>query len=208
MTEARMRSTTLQNLKEFQRLWGKNNLGAVVFGTTKSGKIRSETFATREKQLSDVYWKDFKKQGVMVFNLLPSRESARELVDTVLDRVQAEQRVLLIQKELVDLAKTLPATEAWMELKYTLEEIMEDQKKALAGDNVTEEQMAVNKQKIARVASQVKQIMTELSFSQRLWKFFGLVSCCAFSVSIYDHLSFVSGRLRKTQQVCGIVYLT
>ena len=145
MTDARMRGTTLENLKEFQRLCGKNNLGAVIFGTTKSGKLGSETFARREKQLSDVYWKDFKKQGAMVFKLLPSHESARQLVKTVLDRVQAEQRVLLIQKELVDLAKTLPATEAWRELKHTLEEIMEDQKKALPGDNVTEEQMAVNK---------------------------------------------------------------
>lgn len=174
MTDARMRGTTLQNLKVFQKLCGKKNLGAVVFGTTKSGKLTPEAFARREKQLSDVYWKDFKKQGATVFKLYPSHESARQLVQTVLDRVQEEQRVLRIQEELVEFAKTLPATEAGKELKYTLEEIMEHQKRALAGDNLTEEQIALHQQKIATIAPQIKQMTAKLSFSQRLLKFFGL----------------------------------
>ena len=95
---------------------------------------------------------------------------------------------MLIQNELVDLAKTLPATEAGKELKYTLEEIMEHQKKALAGDNLTEEQIAAHKQKIAKVATQIKQLQP--SSSQRFLKFFGLVGCFAFSLSMYNHLSF------------------
>ena len=44
-----MRRTTLQNLKVFQKLCGKNNLGAVVFGTT-SGNLTPEAFARREKE--------------------------------------------------------------------------------------------------------------------------------------------------------------
>jgi len=187
MTDARMRGTTLQNLKVFQGLCGKKNLGAVVFGTTKSGKLTPEAFARREKQLSDVYWKDFKRQGAIVFKLLPSHQSADQLVKTVLDRVHGEERVLLIQKELVDLARILPATEAGKELKYTLDDIMEHQKKALAGDNLTEEQIIAHKQKIATIAPQIKQM--KLSFSQRLMQFFGLVSCFASSLSMYDHLS-------------------
>ena len=182
MTDARMRGSTLQNLKVFQKLCGKNNLGAVVFGTTKSGKLTPAVFARREKQLSDDYWKDFKRKGAIVFKLLPSHESARQLVATVLDRVQEEERVLLIQNELVDFAKTLPATEAGKELKYTLEEIMEHQKKALAGDELTEEQIAAHKQKIAKIAPQLKQLKP--SFSQRLLKFFGLVSCFSFSLNV------------------------
>ena len=93
MTDARMRGTTLQNLKVFRGLCGKKNIGAVVFGTTKSGKLTPEAYARREKQLSDVYWKDFKKQGAIVFKLLPSHESARQLVNIVLDRVQREAAV-------------------------------------------------------------------------------------------------------------------
>jgi len=186
MTDARMRGTTLQNLKVFQRLCGKKNLGAVVFGTTKSGKLTPEKFASREKQLSDVYWKDFKRQGAIVFKLLPSHESALKLVHTVLDRVHGEERILLIQKELVDLAKILPATEAGKELKYTLDEIMEHQKRALAGDNLTEEQIAAHQQKIATIAPQIKEM--KLSFTQRLLQFFGLVSYFASSLSLYDHL--------------------
>ncbi|KIJ92590.1 hypothetical protein K443DRAFT_13482 [Laccaria amethystina LaAM-08-1] len=174
MTDARMRGTTLQNLKVFQRLCGKKNLGAVVFGTTKSGKLTPETFAKRENQLSDVYWKDFKKQGAIVFKLLPSRESARQLVQTVLGRVQADERVLRIQEELVELAKTLPATEAGKELKYTLEEILEHQKRALDGDHLTEEQIAAHKQKIATIAPQIKQMTAKFSFSQFFLKMFGL----------------------------------
>ena len=42
--------------------------------------------------LSDVYWKDFKKQGAIV-KLLPSHESARRLVNIVLDRAQREAAV-------------------------------------------------------------------------------------------------------------------
>ena len=187
MTDARMQGTTLQSLKVFQKLCGKKNLGAVVFGTTKSGELTPETYAEREKQLSDVFWKDFKKQGALVFKLLPSHESARQLVATVLDRVREDERVLLIQHELVDLAKTLPETEAGKELKYTLEEIMEHEKRALASDNLTQEQIEAHKQKIATIAPQLKQMTTKLSFSQRLSKSFGLVSCFAFSSSIFDH---------------------
>ena len=93
MTDARMRGTTLQNLKVFQRLCGKENLEAVVFGTTKTGKVPPAALARREKQLSDVCWKDFKKQGAIVFKLLPSHESARQLVNIILDRVQREAAV-------------------------------------------------------------------------------------------------------------------
>ena len=189
MTDARMRGPTLQNLKVFQWLCGKKNLGAVVFGTTKSGKLTPEAFARREKQLSDVYWKDFKKRGAIVFKLLPSHESADQLVKTVLDRVHGEECVLLIQKELVDLAKALPATEAGKELKFTLEEIMEHQKKALAGDNLTPEQIAAHQQKIETIAPQIKQMTAKFSFSQRLLKFFGLVSSFSFSLSMHDILS-------------------
>ena len=187
MTDARMRGTTLQNLKVFQKLCGKKNLGAVVFGTTKSGKLPPQAFARREKQLSDVYWKDFKKQGAIVFKLHTSHDSARQLVETVLRRLREDERVLRIQEELVELAKTLPATEAGKELKYTLEEIREHQKRALVGDNLTEEQAAAHKQKIERIAQQIRQL--KLPFSERLSKFFGLVSSFEFPLSMYVILS-------------------
>ena len=189
MTDARMRGSTLQNLKVFKMLCGRNNLGAVVFGTTKSGKLPPNTFARRQQQLSDEYWTDFQNQGAIVFKLLPSHESAHQLVETVLGRVQEHERTLRIQEELVDLAKILPATEAGKELKYTLEEIMEHQKRALAGDNLTQQQIEAHKQKIATIASQIKQL--KLSFSQRLLKFFGLVSSFEFSLSMYDILSLL-----------------
>ena len=202
MTDARMRGTTVQNIKLFQKLSGKKNLQAVVFGTTKSGKLTPDAFARREKQLSDVYWKDFKKQGAIVFKLLPSHESAGQLVNTVLDRLKEEERVLRVQEELAELAKTIPATEGGKKLKYTLEEIMEHQKRALVGDNLTEEQTAAHKQKIATVAiaiaQQIKQRTLELS--QRLLKFFGLVSGLAFSLSMYDLLSLC---LRAVEDATG-----
>lgn len=172
MTDARMRGTTLQNLHVFRKLCGKENLESVVFGTTKSGKLTPEAFARREKQLSDVYWKEYKKQGAKVLKLLPSHESARELVETVLGRVRDDERVLRIQEELVDLAKGLPANQAGKELKDTLEEIMEHMKRTLAGDNVTEDEIAAHKQRIATVASKARPM--RLSFTQRLLKFFGL----------------------------------
>ena len=199
MTDARMRGTTLQNLQVFRGLCGKKNLGAVVFGTTKSGKLTPEAFARREQQLSDVYWKDFKKRGAIVFKLLPSQKSADQLVKTVLDRVEGEQRVLLIQKELVDLAKTLPTTEAGKNLKYTLMELMEHQNKALAGDNLTEEQIAAYNKKIATIIPQIEhlQVTEKLTFSQRLLKFFGLVSCFAFAISMYDHPSLCLRAVEK-----------
>ena len=184
-----MRGAALQNLKIFQKLCGKKNLGAVVFGTTKSDDLGPEEFVSREKQLSDVYWKDFKKQGAIVFKLHTSHDSARQLVETVLRRLREDERVLRIQEELVELTKTLPATEAGKELKYTLEEIMEHHKKAVAGDNLTEEQIAEHKQKIATVAQQIKQITVKLSFSQRLLKFFGLVSSFSFSLPLHVHPS-------------------
>ena len=114
-----MRLQTYQSLKVFQGLCGNQNLGAVVFAVTRFGKLTPEVAASRKAVLSDMYWKDFKKQGVIVFDLRPSHESACQLVDIVLNRVQKE-RVLLIQKELVDFAKKLPATEAAKELRFSL----------------------------------------------------------------------------------------
>ena len=208
MTDARMRGTTLQNLNVFKKLCGKKNLGAVVFGITKSSKLTPEAYARREQQLADVYWKDFKKQGAIVFKLQTSRESARQLVETVLARVQEDRVKLRIQEELVELDKKLPETEAGKELKMSLEEIMVHHKRALAGENLTKEQIAAHHQKIATIAPQIQ--LLKLSFSQRLLMFFGLVSCFAFSLSMTIH-RFVSGPLRKTQVVCGpgmLIYST
>ncbi|EDR05789.1 uncharacterized protein LACBIDRAFT_294762 [Laccaria bicolor S238N-H82] len=172
MTDARMRGTTLQNLHVFRKLCGKENLESVVFGTTKSGKLTPEVFARREKQLSDGYWKEFKKQGAIVFKLLDSHESARELVQKVLDRLKEEQHVLRIQEEIVDVARILPATKAGRKLKYTLEEIMEHQRRALAGKPLTPEQIEEHERKIATVASQAEEL--KLSLGQRLRIFFHL----------------------------------
>ena len=93
MTDASMRGATLQNLEVYQRLSGKENLEAVIFGITKSSKVPPAVLARREKEFSDMYWKDFEKQGAIVFKLLPSQESARQLVNMVLDRVQREAAV-------------------------------------------------------------------------------------------------------------------
>ena len=186
VTDVRMQRMTVQTSRGFQMLCGKKNLKAVVFA--KSGKLTPEAIARHEKQSSNVYLNNFKKQEAIFFKLLPSHESVDQLVKTVLDRVYAEERVLLIQKELVDLAKMLPTTEVGKILQYTLEEIMEHQNRALAGGSLTPEQIAVHQQKIEMIAPQIKQITVIFSFSQRLLKFFGLVSCFAFSLSMYDHL--------------------
>ncbi|EDR05917.1 uncharacterized protein LACBIDRAFT_302598 [Laccaria bicolor S238N-H82] len=76
ITEGRMRGTTFKNLRVFQGLCGEKKIRAVVFGTTKSGKLTPEAFARREKHLSDTYWKNFTEKGAIVFKLLPSHDSA------------------------------------------------------------------------------------------------------------------------------------
>ena len=195
MADARMRGKPIQNLEVFQRLCGKKNLGAVVFGATKSGKLTPETFSRREKQLSDVYWKDFKKQGAIVFKLLPSHESAGQLVETILDRLKEEEHVL---RDLVEVAKILPVTKAWKELKDSFQEIIDHHKRTVAGDNLTEEQTAAHEEKIATVALLIKQRTLELT--QRLLKFFGLVSGLTFCLSMYDLLSLC---LRAVEDATG-----
>ena len=195
MTDARMRGNPIQNLKVFQGLCGKNNLGAVVFGITKSGKYTPDAFARCEKQLSDVYWKDFKKQGATVFKLLPSHESAGQLVKKVLDRLKEEEHVL---RDLVEVAKILPVTKAGKELKDSFQEIIDHHKRAVAGDTLTEEQTTAHEQKIATVAQLIKQRALELT--QRLLKFFGLVSGLTFCLSMYDLSSLC---LRAVEDATG-----
>ena len=58
--------TTYQNIKVFQKLCGNNNLGAVVFTTTKSQKVTPKLFATRKMLLSNMYLKDFRQGGVRI----------------------------------------------------------------------------------------------------------------------------------------------
>jgi hypothetical protein len=119
---------------------------------------------------------------------------------------------LRIQEELVELAKTLPATEAGKELKYTLEELLEHQKRALAGDHPTDRAncSAPTKNCDDRRANQADDDETfvlatsfEVVWAGELF-LHSLYQC----TTIYH---FVSGWLRETQQVCArgkMIYLT
>ncbi|KAG5651160.1 hypothetical protein H0H81_009652 [Sphagnurus paluster] len=94
---------------------------------TKWSLIRTEVGIAREKQLAHDYWKDIIKQGSKMFRLdqPPEGKTALQIFED--HKLVAE--ALEIQTELVKVEKLLAETEAGRTLRYTLEELLENQKR-------------------------------------------------------------------------------
>jgi len=139
ISQTRMFGTARKNLTMFNKLCGDDALKNVILVTTKWDDIERGVGRRREQQLSNTYWKKMLSQGSQMARFMNTQESAWEIIDLVLlkDPVNA-----LIQKELIDLQKHLPETEAGKTLRYTLQELLEAQKemaRQLQNDDGTQE---------------------------------------------------------------------
>ncbi|KAF9004213.1 P-loop containing nucleoside triphosphate hydrolase protein [Cyathus striatus] len=139
ISQTRMLGTTRKNLEMFHKLCGDDALSSVVLGTTKWSEVAQDVGDKRVKQLRDNFWKDMIEKGSDVFKFEKTNQSAWNMVNHLLQK-HKDVESLRLQKELVDLQKIIPDTDAGKELRYSLEELLKMQK-----DKATEEQLQKTK---------------------------------------------------------------
>jgi hypothetical protein len=121
-----MFGTSRKNLTMFNKLCGEDASRNIILATTKWSHVALDAGQRREEQLSDTYWREMIAHGSSMARFMNTKKSASEIVKLILKKPPMD--ALLIQEELVDLQKRLPETEAGMTLRYTLQELLEDQK--------------------------------------------------------------------------------
>jgi hypothetical protein len=132
ISEGRTLRTARTNFDMFRKLCGEEAEAAVIIATTKWSEVTPELGERREAKLCDEDWKEIIRLGLGVRRFEDSQQSAQSIVDVILDRVEhknAVGEVLQIQRELVDLQRYIPETEAGNTLRYTLQQVLEMQGK-------------------------------------------------------------------------------
>jgi len=113
------RGTPLKNLRMFEELCGKNAFHNVVLTTTMWDEVDEETGEERERELTANYWRTMLEHGSTTSRFLGTRESAFNVIDPIIEAANGRSSVLL-QNELVDMRKSLPATSAGRVLFSTM----------------------------------------------------------------------------------------
>ena len=118
-----MAGTPLKNLRMFEELCGKNAFQNIILATTMWDEVDEETGEAREEELKTKYWRSMLERNSTTSRFMRTRESALALIDPLIDEANIRISVLL-QKEMVDMRKKLPATSAGQELFSTMEELV------------------------------------------------------------------------------------
>ena len=180
ISQTRMHGTSRRNLVVFSRLCGDSALDKVILATTKWNKVEEGEGTERELDLRGMFWKKMISQGSTMFRFTGTYESAWDIVRHIL-QPRILPLSLLIQRELVDLQKLLPETEAGQCLREALEHLLEEQKgiaHRLEGDQNlqrNEELRAkyeANQREIRSTLVQIKNL--KIPLGRRIARLFGL----------------------------------
>jgi len=109
----------------FKRLCGNDAASNVVLVTTKWAQVDESVGREREQELAELYWKQMLDRGSRVDRFKHSYESAWDIIAPIVEKDALDY--IQIQRELVDLRKRLPDTDAGRALRGDLKEIFEEQ---------------------------------------------------------------------------------
>ena len=137
----------------FHRLCGDKALARVVLGTTNWGEVDEEKGKDREKDLATNFWKTMIDSGSKMLRFDNTKESARAFLDTILGQLKIDENgeiknyiALRIQKELVELDRSMPETAASQKLRSTLKQRLELQKGNGDSENAAALSASIEKQ--------------------------------------------------------------
>ena len=172
-----------QNLAVFQDLCGHKALSSVIIGITKSGDIPQEVSEKRRDEISSKYWKNMIKAGASVYSLGNDTTSARDLLTIILQNITPSTTEFVeIQNEVVAQEKLVSETKAAKQLKSTLKEVLEMQKKlALQAENDAERRKE-HSDNVNKLDAQINALKVPLS--RRVLAAFGLVSALLLKKSL------------------------
>jgi len=174
-----MLGSVRQNLAVFQDLCGNKAFSSTIIGTTMSDKISQEVSERRSNEISSTYWKGMIEAGATVYPLGNDTASARNMLTIILQNVKLSQgpsepstETVEVQYEVVDQVKLVSETKAGKQLKSTLKEVLEMQKKlALQAENHAERRKE-HSDNVNKLDIQINAL--KVPFSRRLLAAFGL----------------------------------
>ncbi|KAF5321519.1 hypothetical protein D9619_000408 [Psilocybe cf. subviscida] len=180
ISQVRMRGTARRNTDVFKKLCGEDIMQYVALCTTMWEGVSLETGNARENQLRDTYWKDMTDEGAQIMRIRRESASAWRAVNAILTRHKGgleDFTIMSIQKELVDLQKLLPDTEAGKSLRASLEKELEQQKQRMkqlvesAGPNGSQEQQR-QREEIQKTLDHIATL--NISVPRRILNFFAV----------------------------------
>ena len=123
ISDNRMAGTPLKNLRMFEELCGKNAFHNVILTTTMWDDVEEEVGEEREKELITNYWRAMLERDSTTSRFLRTRESAFDIIEPLIEAANKRSSVLL-QDELVNMRRSLPATAAGRELFSTMGQLV------------------------------------------------------------------------------------
>jgi hypothetical protein len=180
ISQARMLGSLRHNFQMFNKLCGNEAARNVILVTTKWDQVAKPTGESRERQLENSFWQEILRVGSRNLRFRHTRESAWEIVDAIIERNSIND--VFIQRELVDLMKILPETDAGNVLRYTLKELLETYKSAAnqlrrdekeANGEDEKQRLADIEERLRGTIAQIREMRVPLS--RRILKFLGLV---------------------------------
>ena len=127
ISQDRITEVARKNLSVFKKLCGDRAVKHVVLATTKWSSLANETINQRETELRETFWTSMSSKGSPMTQFKGTMESAQEIVRDILTNRSTDVS-LRIQKELVDLKKYLPQTDAGKTLYYDLKRLLDQLK--------------------------------------------------------------------------------
>ena len=120
ISDNRMGSTPLRNLRQFEDLCGKNRFRNIVLTTTMWDAVDEEIGKAREEELRSDFWKGMIARGSTIARFDGTHDSTLRVIRPLLDAAN-DRHLLLLQKEVVDIELNLCATPAGQELRPKLQ---------------------------------------------------------------------------------------
>lgn len=177
----------MQESRHVQKTCGDDALRNVVlgttkwgYGTTKWGYANAKADQRRETQLQDTYWKEMVQHGSVIMQVHSDSSSTWDIINHIL--CNEEINFVLTQAEILDLQKAIPDTEAGKMLRYTFQELLEQQKNIAhklergnttkKGDTLVQEELLENRQRMDETIGQIHELKVPLGV--RIKRFFRL----------------------------------
>ncbi|KAF9555455.1 hypothetical protein CPC08DRAFT_711998 [Agrocybe pediades] len=174
----RCSETATKNLEMFNHMCGDAALEKVIIGTTKWGRTTPEIGKKHEDELKEVHWRSMLEKGARTKRFEDSYDSALSFVRQIV-RDNLLGTCLRIQEEMVDDKKIIPETQAGKELRYTLREVLNMQRKMLelekamaegGGDDAAQNAHEEAIRKMDSLMLQIEQL--KIPFLRKLKRFF------------------------------------
>ncbi|CCM03858.1 uncharacterized protein FIBRA_06008 [Fibroporia radiculosa] len=128
ISDNRMSGTGRENFRLFRKICGDAAMKNAAIVTTMWTKGNQAVEAAREEQLRTNFFRDAMDRGASLYRHDNTQASARKIL---LDTLGKMPKVLRVQEELVDQHKSIPETDAGMQLFFALNQEEREYKKQL-----------------------------------------------------------------------------